>query len=486
MLPASLPTVTVTAQYLTPDGRPMTGSVEFRPPSMLTHSATDVIVGGPTLALLDAEGRVSVVLPATDGTGWNPVGWTYTVSERLAGVTRPRTYQVVLPAAQSAVDLADVAPADPATAEYVAVPGPPGPQGLPGPQGPAGEPGLVVSVNGISQPDITLTATDVGAVPQTSVGAADGVAGLGPNGIVPVSQLPPGTGEGVSSVNGETGAVVLSATDVGALDQASGDARYLGIADAPVTSVNGLTGAVALTAADVAAVASGEAVLLAGTQQIQGAKTFTTPPATSVDPAGADQLTRRAYVDSVSAAGTWSPSAVGFSAWSFDPATTDATSAQYCINGWLYLIGIPLHAPTTVRNVVFYVAGYAGNGALSSSSYAGLYTSSGARVGVTDTLVNLIPDTFGTTVVCPLGAPYDAQPGHYWVALLINGPDLKNSGPGFTRGASIGTWPGGSARMPGAFVRHGRLSTTGHTALPVSFNPLSVESDSNAIWAALS
>ncbi|MCF6523059.1 phage tail protein [Streptomyces sp. JJ36] len=486
MLPASIPTVTVSARYLSPDGRPLSGSVEFRPPAMLTHSATDVFVGGPTVARLDAEGRISLALPATDGDGWNPAEWTYTVSERLSGVRNPRTYQVALPAAQTTVDLADLAPADPATPDYVAVPGPPGPQGEPGPQGPAGEPGLVRSVNGVSEPDIVLAPGDLGAVPQASVGAPDGVAGLGPDGVVPVSQLPAGTGEGVSSVNGQTGAVVLTATDVGALDQATGDARYLGIDAAPVKSVNGLTGDVTLTAAEVSAVAAGEAVLLAGDQQVEGAKTFTTPPATTADPAGADQLARRGYVDSVSAAGTWSPSVFGFSGWSFDPATTDATSAQYCINGWLYLIGVPLHAPTTVRNVVFYVAGYAGNGALSSSSYAGLYTSGGTRIGRTASLDTLIPATSGETVVCPLDAPYAAQPGYYWIALLINGPDPRNSGPGFIRGASIGAWPGGSARMPGTFVRHGRLSTTGQTSLPSSFNPSAVEDDSNAIWAALS
>ncbi|NGO72858.1 phage tail protein, partial [Streptomyces sp. SB3404] len=207
-------------------------------------------------------------------------------------------------------------------------------------------------------------------------------------------------------------------------------------------------------------------------------------PATGADPAGPDHLTRKAYVDSVAASGTWAPSALGFTAWSFDPAVTAATSAQYCINGWLYLVGVPLHAPATVRQVVFYVAGYVG-GKLSASSYAGLYTGAGRRVGVTQSLNKLIPATEGETVACSLTSAYAAEPGNYWVALVVNGPSPSNSGPGFIRGASIGAWPGGSARMPGAFVRHGRLSTTGHTSLPASFSPSSVEDDSNAIWAAL-
>ncbi|MBW1601321.1 phage tail protein [Streptomyces sp. JJ66] len=482
MLPATLPTVTVTARYLTPDGRPMTGLVEFRPPAMLTHSDADVMVGGPTVARLDAEGRISVVLPATDGPGWNPATWTYTVSEQLAGVTPRRTYQIVLPAAQPQLDLADVVPADPATPHYVAVPGPAGPPGAPGPQGPRGEPGAVHSVNGHTEPDITLTAADVAAVPAASVGAASGVAALDAQGLVPAAQLPSGTGGAVASVNGATGDVVLTAADVGALDQATADGRYL--TRAPVDSVNGRTGAVTLGAADVGAVPAGDAVLLSGPQAITGAKSFAVPPSAAADPASGDELARRSYVDAVSAAGSWSPAAVGFAGWSFDPATTSADTAQYCVNGWLYLIGVPLHAPHTIFDLVFYTAGY-GGGALSSSSYAGLYTGAGTRVGVTQPLTQLIPANEGQTVVCPLTSPYAAQPGNYWIALLINGPNPRSDGPGFARGASIGNAPAGSARMPGAFVRHGRLSSTGRTSLPSSFNPTSVVADSNAIWAAL-
>ncbi|MFP8943643.1 phage tail protein [Streptomyces fenghuangensis] len=485
MLPESIPVVTVTARYLTPDGRPMTGTVEFRPPALLTHAATDVILGGPTVAALDAEGRISTVLPATDGEGWNPARWAYTVTEQLSGVGRKRSYRIVLPATEQQVDLADVAPVDPATPDYVAVPGPAGPPGEPGPAGPPGEPGAVRSVNGRTEADIVLDAADVAAVPAASAGAPGGVATLDDQGLVPAGQLPAGTGGAVASVNGRTGEVVLTAADVGALDQATADGRYLAAGEAPVLSVNGRTGTVELSAGDVSAVPAGRAVLLDGGQTVGGAKTFTVPPSVPADPATGDQLARRSYVDAVSAAGTWSPAAMGFAGWSFDPATTAATSAQYCINGWLYLIGIPLHAPHTVSNVVFYTPGYVG-GTLGANSWAGLYTGTGQRVGVTAPLSQVIPANEGRTIVIPLGAPYAAQPGNYWIALLVNGPADKNNGPAFARGASIGNAPAGSARMPGAFIRHGRLSSTGQTSLPASFNPAGVVADSNAIWAALS
>lgn len=485
MLPENIPTVTVTARYMTPDGRPMSGTVEFRPPALLTHAEEDLFLGGPTRATLDAEGRISVVLPATDAPGWNPAAWTYTVTEKLAGLARGgRVYQIVLAAAVPAVDLADIAPADPGTPQYVAVPGPPGPAGELGPEGPAGPAGTVHSVNGHTEADIVLSPADVSALAAASAGAPGGVATLGTDGLVPAAQLPAGGGA-VASVNGQTGEVLLTATDLGALTQAAGDARYLALGGAPVASVNGLTGAVTLAASDVDAVPVGEGVLLAGAQEIAGAKTFVTPPSTTAAPATADQLTRRGYVDTVSAAGTWTPSSVGFRGWAFDPAASSASTPQYCINGWVYLIGVPLHAPTTVTNVVFYIPGYVG-GTLSTSSYAGLYTGTGTRVGLTANLTTLIKKTEGTTVVCPLTTPYSAVAGNYWIGLVVNGPSPSNSGPAFLRAASVGEAPGGSARMPGAFIRHGRLSTTGQTSLPASFTTGSVVADSNAIWAALS
>ncbi|GHF14432.1 phage tail protein [Streptomyces fumanus] len=482
MLPESIPTVRLTAQYLALDGRPLGGTVEFAPPSLLTHSDADVFVGGPTTASLDAEGRLDVTLPATDADGWNPLAWTYTVTERLNGLSRTRTYRIALAQSVPEVDLADLAPADPAGPQYVTVPGPQGPQGEPGPQGPAGP---VRSVNGHTEADIILTASEVGALPAAAAGQPSGVAQLDATGKVPLTQLPDGTGDGVTSVNGRTGAVTLAAADLGALTPAAADARYLAIDGAPVLSVNGQTGAVTLTASGLGAVPADQAVLLTGTQTVAGAKTFSTVPAVTADPATDNQLVRRSYVDTRASSGVWTPAALGFKAWAFDPAASSPSTAQYCINGNVYLIGVPLTTAGTINNVCFYVAGYAGTG-LAATSFAGLYDSAGKRVGVTGTLNTLITATEGTTFVLKLTTAYAAAAGNYWVALLINGPDPRTNGPGFMVGASMGSFPGGSARMPGAFVRHGRLPTTGLTALPTSFTPSTIVADANAIWAAVS
>ncbi|NEA43245.1 phage tail protein, partial [Streptomyces sp. SID11385] len=316
------------------------------------------------------------------------------------------------------------------------------------------------------------------------VGTPGGVAPLDASGKVPAARLPEAAA-GVSSVNGRSGDVVLAAADLGALTRTDADARYLTPGSAPVVSVNQKTGAVVLSATDLGAVTADAAVLLTTDQSVAGSKTFTSVPATTADPTAANHLVRRSYVDSVASSGSWTPAAVGFKAWSYDPATSSASSSQYCINGNVYLIGIPLTNAATITNVCFYVPGYVG-GTLAATSYAGLYTSAGARVGVTGTLDKLITKTSGATFVLKLTTPYTAPTGNYWVALLVNGPDPKGNGPAFMVGASMGERPGGGACMPGAFQRYGRLTATGQTSLPANFTPSTIVPDANAIWAAVS
>lgn len=123
MLPEGIPTVRVTGRFLTPEGKPLAGQVIFRAPGMVTFPDSDVILGGPVAAPLDSTGAFEVVLPATDAPDMNPTGWSYAVAEQLAGVPMNRTYSVLLPAETPAVDLADIAPTDPTTPNYVAVRG---------------------------------------------------------------------------------------------------------------------------------------------------------------------------------------------------------------------------------------------------------------------------------------------------------------------------------------------------------------------------
>jgi hypothetical protein len=287
-IPAGIPTVHVHGRYLNLDGDPLSGSVTFSVPALLTFADEDLFIAGPVTAKLDAQGAFSVYLPATDAPGMNPEGWTYTVKESLASVSVSRTYALLLPADVPDVDLSDVAPADPATPNYVPVPGPQGetgPQGpkgdkgdtgatgaastVPGPkgdtgakgdtgpqgpkgdtgaQGPKGDPGAgsVNSVNGNLGPDIVLTAANVGAIPATDKGAASGVATLDSSGKLTSAQAL------VTSVAGKTGAVTVTASDVGALatstkGAASGVAPLDSTSNVPIAN---LPSFVALKSAD--------------------------------------------------------------------------------------------------------------------------------------------------------------------------------------------------------------------------------------------
>ncbi|WP_145791608.1 hypothetical protein [Kitasatospora atroaurantiaca] len=121
---------------------------------MLTFPAADLFIAGPVVATLDELGTFSIALPATDAPNMNPSGWAYLVKENLSGVIGGRTFAALLPKNVPDVDLADIAPADPTTPNYVPVPGP------------KGDPGSVDSVNGKHGPNVVLDADSVGALPK--------------------------------------------------------------------------------------------------------------------------------------------------------------------------------------------------------------------------------------------------------------------------------------------------------------------------------
>ncbi|MCX4824255.1 hypothetical protein OG883_31240 [Streptomyces sp. NBC_01142] len=388
----------------------------WRAPGLVTFGAYDVILGGPVTAPLDAMGAFEIVLPATNAPGMNPSGWSYTVAEQLAGVPVNRVYQILLPAETPAVDLADIAPTDPSTPNYVAVRGDSayevavkngftgtvaqwlaslvGPQGVNGDQGTPGTPGVVQSVNGQSLAAVVLTAADVGAVPATAPGAANGVAQLDASGKVPAAQLPASSGGAVASVNGYTGAVNLTAADVGA---------------SATTHTH--------TAATVGALA-------------------TTARSAANGVASLDASTRLpiAQMPTAVAKNTWTPQSLGFQAWSCDPAhVSNPTTLKAAVLQRIYMSGINITEPTQVNRVVIFARGWAGSTAVPAARfYAGIYNESGSRVA-TSGLVSSLPaagqiagtapggnDNHIGAVPVSLTATADLQPGRYWAAFLLS------------------------------------------------------------------
>ncbi|MYR43075.1 SGNH/GDSL hydrolase family protein [Streptomyces sp. SID5910] len=221
-IPAGIATVVVTGRYIRPDGSPLTGTVVFEPPARLTFPNADTISAGAATVALDAEGAFVVTLIATDVPGMQPEEWTYTVTERMARAPE-RSYAIALPSSTTAVDLADVAPANPADGEYVIVTGPAGKDGSQILSG-TGAPPASIGADGDYYIDTTT-----GAVQLHGPKAA----GAWPTGVA----LGGGGSGAVSSVNGQTGAVNLTAVSVGAVPSSGG--TMTGDLNAPAVTTSG-------------------------------------------------------------------------------------------------------------------------------------------------------------------------------------------------------------------------------------------------------
>ncbi|MFD7776651.1 GDSL-type esterase/lipase family protein [Streptomyces sp. NPDC059753] len=205
-IPPGIATVTLTGHYIRPDGTPIRGTVSFNAPALTLSEADTIAVGAATVEL-DETGHFSVLLIATDTPQMQPTGWAYTVTENFLHAVG-RSYAIQLPTSNPVVDLADIAPADPSHGDYVLVPGPPGVAGTKILTG-TGAPASGVGANGDLYIDTTSGAVTLYGPKASGAWPATGVA-LG------------GSSNLITSVNGKTGAVNLTAADVGAFPATGG------------------------------------------------------------------------------------------------------------------------------------------------------------------------------------------------------------------------------------------------------------------------
>ncbi|KAA6220605.1 collagen-like protein [Streptomyces albofaciens JCM 4342] len=482
MLPENIPVVTVTGRFLSPDGQPLSGSVTFRAPGQVTFPESDVILGGPVVATLDAQGRITARLPATDAPHMDPSGWSYTVAEQLAGIPNGRSYQVLLPAETPQVDLADIAPTDPSKPNYVAVRGksayevalangfsgtvadwlaslvgPRGPEGATGPrgeQGPRGDrgeqgppgadgapgkdgaPGVVQSVNGHRAAEVTLDAADVHAVPDTAPGAPGGVAQLDADGRVPAAQLPPITAGGVMSVNGDKGPdVQLDAARVGAIPAA-------------------------------AAGTAGGVATLDGAGDVPTAQL---PP----------------YL-----AGTWGPADYGLAAWAYDLAPSSPTPGDAPSQaGRLYLVGVPLRQAAKISRVACHTMGFNKPSSGVTAAYMGIYDTALNRIATTANLASTWVEEHrigGSLTPYNLTAPVQLDAGGYYVAILIKGSGTSVPYLAAANWApSTGTVSGPRQVTTSGVYRWLQTSSTTLTSLPATLRLADMAEANTCYWAAL-
>lgn len=120
--------ITVTAEYLSPSGTPMSGKVTFMLTSTMRQpSVNKSITPVEITKTLNASGIISATLYATNDTDTVPTGVTYEVTERIRGAALNKYFiSIDKNAINGAVDLADLVPSiDPvvqvnyATVEYV-------------------------------------------------------------------------------------------------------------------------------------------------------------------------------------------------------------------------------------------------------------------------------------------------------------------------------------------------------------------------------
>ncbi|AZM47812.1 hypothetical protein DMB38_20270 [Streptomyces sp. WAC 06738] len=123
-----MPAVRLKGRYIAPDGTPLSGTVSFAPPSVLTLPESDIISTTAAKVTLDGTGYFEVDLIPTDAPGMSPARWSYQVTEKLKG-TPPRVFHIMLPGGTGTVDLADIAPVSPYAGNYLPVAGPQGAKG---------------------------------------------------------------------------------------------------------------------------------------------------------------------------------------------------------------------------------------------------------------------------------------------------------------------------------------------------------------------
>ncbi|MFD9405811.1 hypothetical protein ACFWBN_02140 [Streptomyces sp. NPDC059989] len=167
-------------------------------------------------------------------------------------------------------------------------------------------------------------------------------------------------------------------------------------------------------------------------------------------------------------------------AWTGDPNDAGHVTAQSVagVGGRVTLVRIVLREQITWSNIWLGLAGIDPNAQL-ANCYLGVYDANGTLVAATaDISPQLMTDAIAKPL--PLGKPFTAAPGTYFIALLLNGNWATNALTLKSTGAGISV----NAGLTPPKLRYSTL-LTGQTALPATVN-LADQSTStiNTGWAS--
>lgn len=174
------------------------------------------------------------------------------------------------------------------------------------------------------------------------------------------------------------------------------------------------------------------------------------------------------------------PSENNLLAWTYDPCEAGHVTAHSNggVAGRITLVRVIIREAITWSNIWFGLAGVDAAATL-NNCYMGVYDISGTRRGVTaDMSAQLITGAVAKPI--PLVTPFTAEPGEYFIAMLLNGTWATNTFTFKASGAGISV----NAGLTAPHLRYSNM-LTGQTSLPTNLD-LSAQTTTiiNTGWAS--
>ncbi|MCD2462464.1 hypothetical protein MBT42_02710 [Streptomyces sp. MBT42] len=272
----------------------------------------------------------------------------------------------------------------------------------------------------------------------------------------------------VPTTNPTAGAILY--VEGGVLKVRQSDGTIVTVANAPsvpVTSVNGDTGAVVIDTASIGAIPTSQKAAASGVASLDSGTKV--PIAQLPDPSVPSGFT---------------PESMGLKAWAGDPAMT-ASGFDYPGVGKGRMAAVYINRSMSVSKIAWHIFGYAGG--LLSGSWAGIYNTSGTLMRATGDMSTASYEpaeqhgTGGAVSTSNLTSAITLSPGVYYVIWRMNYTASPVDGPALMRFDSANTC---AALYGVSNIRRFGAATITNTSAPSTLTP-SWETDPLRFWVAL-